>query len=629
MRVIGRITLGVAGSSLLVAALLARAGGQEARSGAFRPEDRLPGQEQSATLTQAGGKRPPPLSSARDISRLGVVQERPVGVAAPVSAAVAGPNLRVNKDNSGFPQNESTLAYNPRNSANVVVGANDYRRGTGDSGFSTSIGAGGQVQFLGPNGTDPDGIQPEVSTAGAENFDGHGDPAIDFDADGRAYYSGIFFQRTAGVPLQDCRNGVVVYRSDNGGLTWSRPSLVSGAGIVASHTAVSDCRITHDKEYIAVDRYSSGAKRGNVYVTWTRFRSDPTCTGGGYCESPIYFSQSTNQGVSWSTPIDVGLISPTLCFFGNFYDSSLPPNKCNISQFSVPTVGADGTVYVAFYNGNTPPGDPNSQFLVVKCPAAADCTSAANWQGPYRIDKVHDSNLPFNSDGRQTYSNSNFRSGAFTANISIDRVASPERLYVTWSDNRDGGSGANGNGATGGTDSNVFVSVSTNGGQTWGAAIKVNQDSSRNDQWWPWIATGNFSPQGRILPVTSATCVSYLDRRDDAGNKLNHVYASCTMDNGATWADQRLTDTGPQNCVDFGGFTVGGIRTRFLGDYTGNAFNGDANNPKFGAAWPDCRNGGPGAASQSDIYFTEYTPVPGVSAPTPTPAPCPSPRCLP
>jgi hypothetical protein len=100
-------------------------------------------------------------------------------------------------------------------------------------------------------------------------------------------------------------------------------------------------------------------------------------------------------------------------------------------------------------------------------------------------------------------------------------------------------------------------------------------------------------------------CVSYMDRRGDPGNKLNEVYASCSIDGGATWSDQRLTDSGPQNCVDFGGFPVpsgpNAGKSRFIGDYNGLDATYGGGFVTFFAVWVDCRNG-TAAIRQSDAY---------------------------
>lgn len=52
-----------------------------------------------------------------------------------------GDDIRVNQDFSCFPQDETSIAINPRSHRNAVAGANDYRLGWATSGFyATSDG---------------------------------------------------------------------------------------------------------------------------------------------------------------------------------------------------------------------------------------------------------------------------------------------------------------------------------------------------------------------------------------------------------------------------------------------------------------------------------------------------------
>jgi len=503
---------------------------------------------------------------------------------------VKGENLRLSLDNSIFAKNETTVAINPTNPLNVVAGANDYRIGLAQSGFYASPGDGSDIAFRTEDGTNPDGIVPLVADGFGGAWDGGGDPAIDFDGNGRVYFAGLFFNRTNPPPVRgrSCVNGLQVSTSDNGGLTWSRSSLVSRAGIVAYHDRSADCSVFHDKEYIAVDRYSRSARRGNVYVTWTLFDLAART-------SRIYFARSTDRGVHWSTGVAISGSDPDLCTNG------ANPGGCDHNQFSVPAVGTDGTIYVVFKNFDTP---AENQILFVACTPENDCRSAAGWSSPVKVATVFDQNY---APGFRL-SNSAFRLGQDTWNIAVDRSVSPNKLYVFWSDNRNGGSNPTGNGATGGTGTDAFVAISTDGGDSWTDAEKVNQDDSRNDHFMGW---GAVAPAGNVQPGKAPVCVMYRDRRSDPENKLNEIWASCSVDGGASWSDQRLTDSGPQNCVDLAGFTGPDGRSTFIGDYSGLAATVDsAGQAFFFAAWTDCRDATPDLR-KSDIWGVKFGAVGG------------------
>ena len=64
--------------------------------------------------------------------------------------------------------------------------------------------------------------------------------------------------------------------------------------------------------------------------------------------SPIYFSQSTDGGATWSAGIEISGAGAMCTAFSN------EANACDQDQGSHPIVGPDGTIYVAFGNGNTP-----------------------------------------------------------------------------------------------------------------------------------------------------------------------------------------------------------------------------------------------------------------------------------
>src|SRR5262249_17368917 len=55
----------------------------------------------------------------------------------------------------------------------------------------------------------------------------------------------------------------------------------------------------------------------------------------------------------------------------------------------------------------------------------------------------------------------------------------------------------------------IYFVRSTNGGTTWSAPVKVNDDVTRRDQWQPAIA---ITPDGKSL------CVAWYDRRLDPNN---------------------------------------------------------------------------------------------------------------
>src|SRR5262249_4723568 len=125
----------------------------------------------------------------------------------------------------------------------------------------------------------------------------------------------------------------------------------------------------------------------------------------------------------------------TICTFG-----SVTPGACDQDQGSIPVVGPDGTIYVAFGNRNTPFSGLDQQ-LFVSCPATKDCTNAANWTSPVKIaDDVDAQPIGPNATtgcffGDRCLPPNGYRMNDFPS-LSVDNNSN---LYSVWSDFRNGG----------------------------------------------------------------------------------------------------------------------------------------------------------------------------------------------
>jgi len=485
-------------------------------------------------------------------------------------------DLRTNQDYSCFPQNETSIDTNPKNDKSLIAGANDYRLGTGSSGFYASTDEGKNWY----DGIIPFPSAPAAQSRGEGFIPSGGDPAVVFDRAGIAYYAMIGFFRGNDT------NGVFVSRSTNGGFTWSRgcvpvpttptgPPFVCGGtgdprqpgdGVVTfnpdNNTLLDGSVPFNDKEYIAAGPRPDGVGPqcftprhmptpceepraigvDRIYVTWTKFD----------LASPIFVSYSDDQGRSWSAEQEISG-SASFCAFG-----TPDPDTCSDNQFSVPTVHPEtGALYVAFENFNTP---EENQYLVVR-----SSDGGQTFEGPFFVTPVFDVNYPRagvtggrpdctargQQNGRAVLTNSCFRVNS-GGNIVVDPRDGEfaDDLYVVISDNRSG------NRASSNTD--VFFFKSTDGGNTWLGPTRVNNDRSvpapdrdcvpaacggvgnfGNDQWFPWV---DISKRGDVN-------VGFFDRRLDAdseraewptsrqrpGNYLSWFFgAVCTVSRTAT-----------------------------------------------------------------------------------------------
>src|SRR5262249_44549811 len=171
-----------------------------------------------------------------------------------------------------------------------------------------------------------------------------------------AYIAGVLFNLQMDTsPASDLQTSAVVVAKSNAalkGTAFHSPDPTGGfqtfrttpLGVVASDT---DDAIFNDKELLVADANPGSPRRDPVYVTWTRFNF---ATGaGGNTNSPIYFSQSTDGGQIWSPGIEISGANAALCASQS---GSPNPTACDQDQGSMPVVGPEGTLYVAFNNRN-------------------------------------------------------------------------------------------------------------------------------------------------------------------------------------------------------------------------------------------------------------------------------------
>jgi hypothetical protein len=420
-----------------------------------------------------------------------------------------GANVRVNQDVGAAPQNEPSITANPRDPTKLAAGSNDYRAFAPafsdghpgvyfsvDGGASWSDGGGGPVPGILP--------APAGFVWGSRGVSGQlagGDPSLAGGPGSDVYYGFIAFNN---VSCSD--GGVYIARSSDAGATWTTPVRVRAN----SGTEFQD------KSYVAVDAIPGSPYSGRVYVSWTRFQT--LSCGGTLSAAPIALSYSS--GVSWSSPRTVSATGST----------------CN--QGSVPAVGVDGDVYVAWWNCDTTP-----QRILV----ARSTNGGFSFSNPVQVAQVATIPSPLPPTA--------FRTNSFPAIAT--HPTNPNLLYVVWPSD-----------PAGADDADIFFSRSTDGGATWSAPLRVNDDATASDQFFPWISVG---PDGRINVV-------FGDRRDDQGDVLYHTYYAGSSDGGASFEPNvRVSDIASDPGINFNG--------TFIGDYFNVA------SASVHPTWTDTRNG--------------------------------------
>lgn len=475
--------------------------------------------------------------------------------ASPVCSTAISSASNVNTDCEGTgAHNETSIAVNPTNPLNMIGSANDYQ---------LSLSSGGTIYetiYSRAHVTSDGGKTWTTYPIDYRSYVATGDPAVAFDADGTAYLATLGFLFSQGNGC--CPNpDILVAHSTNSGKAWSTPSRVaSGSG---SFTSVGTF---NDKEYVTAWGH------GNAIVTWTVFNDG---IKGSYISSPIFDVVTHDGGVTWSAPTEISG-SAAFCI------GAQGGTTCDQDQVSIPTVAADGSIYVAFEN--TYNVDPSSlafnrdQYLVVK----VDQATGQRVAGPFQVAKLVDGSYdyPTNVDGRQTYQDSQFRSWS-AGNITAD-PAIAGHLAVVWSDMRNSALPSsvatyNANPYQVTTNSDVVVSQSTDGGVTWSAPTVIARSG---DQFMPW---GAYDKGGTLH-------IGYFDRSyDPANHKYGYTLASEKTPGSLTFTSSQVTTALSDPTANDRWFssTVVNHATTFLGDYSGIAVGPSGPVVEY---WTDMRN---------------------------------------
>lgn len=525
-------------------------------------------------------------------------------------------NVRVNQDCDFRRQAEEDITYNPADPNNLLAGQNDSRVGFNQCGIDWSTDNGrhwGDMlppfrQKLNnpaaemPTATDPNRHTILGGPGTLHTYDAASDPTVAFDSQGRAFFSCVAFDVFSNASMVFV---VTSPKGAQGSFFFTISNMFSRQFIVAEDNS---SLVFHDKEFITADSFADSPNRDNVYITWTVFRFSPNCgpqpnpnQDERFCASPIYGSMSTDHGFTWSTPEEISGVSPSLCFFGNFFDPTHSPNACDFDQGSDPEVLPNGDLEVIFNNGNTAAGNPNGQQLGVHCrPSGSSPAGTAhfNCAAPSKVGDDVITGEPLCDFGRGP---EECIPGAYIRTNDFPRIAvnrANGHLFATWQDYRNG-------------EYDIQLTQSTDGGQTWSNSVTVNPDTQL-DHYFPAVAIATNGNTDRVG-------VSYF--------RTERVPNENTTPKGGFAPGMLGVQTRNSDYVLAGGrtleapydFTVlspvfappDGIQAGFNGDYSGLTINkGDQAHP----IWSDTRNISPypsvdGVIHDEDV-FTDNTGLP-------------------
>ncbi len=224
-----------------------------------------------------------------------------------------------------------------------------------------------------------------------------------------------------------------------------------------------------DKQWMHIDKTGSMGQH-NIYAYWTSSYS--ICPPG-------FFTRSINRGSSYESCV----VIPDDPFWGTL------------------TTGSNGELYVG--------GVGIVDFVVARSITARDSDLVVSWDTTVAVELDGDPGAfggpnPSGLLG-QTWIAADRSGGPYDGNVyllcSVARQSNTDPL-------------------------DVMFARSTDGGLTWSAPVRINDDASQTN--WQWFGTMSVSPTGRIDVI-------WLDTRDNPGTYLSSLYYSYSLDGGDTW----------------------------------------------------------------------------------------------
>ncbi len=483
---------------------------------------------------------------------------------------IVGDHITSAGSSAGCPtaQNETAIASNPANPANIVAGANDYRvynarESRNDAaGFAYTSTDGGRTwkNVLLP------GLTYQTGAVGAlRAMDGAGDPVISFGPNNTVYYGNIVFSRGApAVGGTEAPSAIVVSISHDGGLTFGLPKIIQIDGVDARGNP-TPTRVFNDKVWVAADPNS-----GRVYVTWTRFLDTAL---GDYAESPIVIAASIDRGATFTHFRRIDPVAGTT-------NPGLQP----YSQGSNPRVGPDGTLYVAYetaYCASQACDHPNDRDVTV---VATSTNRGASFSRSI-VGTNYD--FPFDDEiSGEGLTHENFRINAFPQ-LTVDPVTGV--VLVTWVDDRNGHYTIAGQSLQ--TNADNIVSSSTNG-ISWTRPVSVG--TVRDEIFGAVASYGG-----------TAAVVSYTRGYQPRGVRLDFAWWPLTATPGRPVTSatiHRVTSQSSDPRIQFPVIGADGrvLQGGFIGDYTGVSMGSDR---RLHPAWTDFR-GNPGTTTPNQDAYT-------------------------
>ena len=406
----------------------------------------------------------------------------------------------------GFTQSETSVAWW---NTTAIAAFNDSGSFMFTSLFTVN---GGNKSFNGwarstnanlatPTWTDMGALVPPALTGG-DKRDAFGDPVARSTRASTFYQASLGNFRSASGNLSE----IIVFRSTNGGITF--PVCTRAASGPVATTFL-------DKEWMAV-KPGSAPSTDILHVVYTRFVGSVT---------NIEYVRSINGGATWSAPFVMQTVSGS-----------------SFLQFGMVAIRpGTSTVYCAWEQFASGTG---IRTMRIK----QSINNGATWGPTVNIGTIARSGDGFALDFLQGI----FRSGMEFSGLAVNPVNG--HVYVCYHQGEFTTPDPFGSGGLY-RYSGIYFSRSINGGATWSAPIRVNNDAvaSPFDQYQPGMAVTSSGKIG----------IQFYDRRSSGLNfNIQRFYAS-SINDGATWTNSPRTGLFPPIGADQDVF----VNPVYMGDY--------------------------------------------------------------
>ncbi len=283
-----------------------------------------------------------------------------------------------------------------------------------------------------------------------------------------------------------------------------------------------------DKQWFSIDKTNS-IGRGNQYQCWST-------SGNNY--GGRQFSRSTDGGFTWLNPVSI-------------------PNS---PAWGVPDVDSDGNLFIGGVNLGT------GQIWCERSTNAKDAGATPTFDQSTKVNLGGSISVsePINPEGLV---------GQVFLAVDKSGTSTNNNVYMLASVQPSGSSNG----------SDVMFVRSTDGGKTFSAPVRVNDDPVNHNK-WHWFGTLSVAPNGRIDSI-------WLDTRNAANNTDSQLFYSYSMDAGNTWAPNVAVS------ASFNPF-LGYPNQNKMGDYMQIVSDNTGGNVAYTATFN----------SEEDIYYVRVAP---------------------